>query len=149
MSLTITSPLGWLAPNRFRVQLQGRDGPPSGVTRVTLQLGMPDMAMPIPPLAAESVGPGEYEAEAFLGMLGRWQAQVVVQRRGKAETRLLFDFGVTDAGPTAEIVAASHTRSDLGYHWSTLFLMAMPYIIVGSIGGWLFYLYRRAERERR
>ncbi|MGH7832894.1 MAG: hypothetical protein ACREQK_04565 [Candidatus Binatia bacterium] len=29
------------------------------------------------------------------------------------------------------------------FNWSVLFLMAAPYTIVGSIGGWLFYLHRR------
>jgi hypothetical protein len=30
------------------------------------------------------------------------------------------------------------------FNWSVLFLMAAPYTIVGSIGGWLFYRYRRS-----
>lgn len=148
MRLTIISPLGWLVPSRFRIQLQGRDEPVKGVTRVTLQLGMPEMAMPIPPLVAQAPRPGEYEVEAFLSMLGRWQAQVTVQGRGRTDARVLFDFGVTDSGPTADITTMSHTRSALGYHWSTLFLMAMPYVIVGSIGAWLIYLHRRAEHAR-
>jgi hypothetical protein len=33
------------------------------------------------------------------------------------------------------------------FNSSVLFLMAMPYVVVGSIGGWLFYLYRRAVRK--
>jgi hypothetical protein len=28
------------------------------------------------------------------------------------------------------------------FNWSVLFLMAMPYAVVGSIAGWLFYTYR-------
>lgn len=148
MILTISSPSGWSAPSRFRIQLQDRWMPPEQVAGVTLLLAMSDMAMPVRPIVAEAVGPGEYEAEAFLSMLGRWQAQVTVQGRGRTNVRVLFDFGVTDSGPTADITAASHTRSDLAYHWSTLFLMAMPYVIVGTIGGWLAYMYRRTERER-
>ena len=31
------------------------------------------------------------------------------------------------------------------FNWSVLFLMAMPYAVVGSIAGWLFYQYRRAR----
>ncbi|MCZ6625182.1 MAG: hypothetical protein O7B35_13295 [Deltaproteobacteria bacterium] len=34
------------------------------------------------------------------------------------------------------------------FNWSILFLMAMPYTIVGSIGGWLFYAHRRATEKR-
>jgi hypothetical protein len=33
------------------------------------------------------------------------------------------------------------------FNSSVLFLMAMPYVVVGSIGGWLFYLYRCAVRK--
>jgi hypothetical protein len=29
------------------------------------------------------------------------------------------------------------------FNWSVLFLMAAPYTIMGSIGGWLFYRHRR------
>ncbi len=32
------------------------------------------------------------------------------------------------------------------FNWSILFLMAMPYAIVGIIAGWLFYLYRMYRR---
>lgn len=34
------------------------------------------------------------------------------------------------------------------FNWSVLFLMAMPYTVVGSIAGWLFYNYRRAAGKR-
>ena len=34
---------------------------------------------------------------------------------------------------------------DHGYFWGVLFLMAMPFIVGGSIGGWLLYSYRRAQ----
>jgi hypothetical protein len=34
------------------------------------------------------------------------------------------------------------------FNWSVLFLMAMPYAVVGSIAGWLFYSYRSAIRKR-
>jgi len=45
---------------------------------------------------------------------------------------------VTGAGdPTAD-----------AFNWSVLFLMAMPYLVVGSIGGGLFYSYRRAAKRQ-
>ncbi len=39
--------------------------------------------------------------------------------------------------------------SSRGATWGILFLMAMPFTIVGSIGGWLLYKYRRPERRNR
>jgi hypothetical protein len=45
---------------------------------------------------------------------------------------------VTGAGdPTAD-----------AFNWSVLFLMAMPYLVVGSIAGGLFYTYRRTAAKR-
>jgi hypothetical protein len=34
------------------------------------------------------------------------------------------------------------------FNWSVLFLMAAPYTIVGSIGAWLFYRYRRSAAAK-
>jgi hypothetical protein len=34
------------------------------------------------------------------------------------------------------------------FNWSIAFLMAAPYAVVGSIGGSLFYFYRRAAVKR-
>jgi hypothetical protein len=34
------------------------------------------------------------------------------------------------------------------FNWSVLFLMAMPYLVVGSIAGGLFYTYRRTAAKR-
>ena len=33
------------------------------------------------------------------------------------------------------------------FNWSIAFLMAAPYLVVGSIGGSLFYFYRRAVKR--
>jgi len=62
------------------------------------------------------------------------------------DVRTVFDFGMGNLGPTADLTSLSHTRADLGFHWSTVFLMAMPYVVVGSLGGWLVYKFRRAGR---
>jgi hypothetical protein len=35
------------------------------------------------------------------------------------------------------------------FSWSVLFLIAAPYAVAGTIGGWLFYTYRRAATGRR
>lgn len=34
------------------------------------------------------------------------------------------------------------------FNWSVLFLMAAPYTIVGSIGGWIAYTHWRAAKKR-
>jgi hypothetical protein len=34
-----------------------------------------------------------------------------------------------------------------GLNISILFLMAMPFILTGSVGGWFFYMYRRTRRQ--
>jgi hypothetical protein len=33
-----------------------------------------------------------------------------------------------------------------GFYWGVLFLMAMPFAVAGTIGGWLWYTYRRRGR---
>jgi hypothetical protein len=35
------------------------------------------------------------------------------------------------------------------YNWSVLFLMATPYTVIGSVGAWLVYKYRRATAKQR
>ena len=35
------------------------------------------------------------------------------------------------------------------FSWSILFLMATPYVIVGTAGAWLFYMHRRTPRRSR
>ena len=34
------------------------------------------------------------------------------------------------------------------FNWSVFFLMAMPYAVVGTIAGWLFYTYRRSAAKQ-
>jgi hypothetical protein len=49
-------------------------------------------------------------------------------------------------GPTvAQACAVCVGSEDYGYFWGVLFLMSMPFIIGSSIGGWLLYIYRRAQ----
>ena len=45
------------------------------------------------------------------------------------------------------ITGADDPTAD-AYNWSVIFLMATPYLVVGSIAGWLFYSYRRAAAKR-
>ena len=44
---------------------------------------------------------------------------------------------------------SSDDLSSRAMNWSILFLMAMPFTIVGSIGGWLVYKYRHSSKVER
>ena len=35
------------------------------------------------------------------------------------------------------------------FSWSILFMMAVPYTVVGAAGAWLYYMYRRAPGRHR
>jgi hypothetical protein len=45
------------------------------------------------------------------------------------------------------VTGTNDAMSD-AFNWSVLFLMAAPYLVVGSIAGVLFYAYRRAAKKR-
>ena len=34
------------------------------------------------------------------------------------------------------------------FNWTVVFLMAMPYVILGGVAGWIFYRYTRSSRKR-
>lgn len=40
------------------------------------------------------------------------------------------------------------TDPGTGFHSSILFLLSMPYVVVGVIVGWLIYVHRRAVRRQ-
>jgi hypothetical protein len=40
-------------------------------------------------------------------------------------------------------VCVGSAAADYGYFWGVLFLMSMPFVLGGGIGGWLWYHYRR------
>lgn len=42
-----------------------------------------------------------------------------------------------DGGPIAD-----------AYNWSVLFLMATPYTVIGCVGAWVVYKYRKAAKQR-
>jgi hypothetical protein len=45
----------------------------------------------------------------------------------------------------AHACAVCGGSEDNGYFWGMLFLMSMPFTVVGLIGGWLLYSYRRTN----
>ncbi len=45
--------------------------------------------------------------------------------------------------------AAMGTDAGTGFNTSLFFLIAMPYVVVGAIAGWLLYRYWRASGRRR
>jgi hypothetical protein len=46
----------------------------------------------------------------------------------------------------AVCITGSDDSTAAAYDWSVLFLMTTPYLVLASIGGYLFYAYRRAVR---
>jgi hypothetical protein len=50
---------------------------------------------------------------------------------------------VADACPSCKLVDDPIVQ---GFKWSILFLMAMPYLVSGLIGGGVFYIYSRTNR---
>jgi len=69
-------------------------------------------------------------------LLAAFLALLALALPGSAHACAVCLTGAASGDPTAD-----------AYNWSVLFLMAMPYTVVGSIGGWLFYNYRRAGRS--
>ena len=63
-----------------------------------------------------------------------------------AVAALLFPIAVQACAVCLTGASADDPLTD-AYNWSVLFLMAMPYAVVGSIAGWLFYTHRRAARK--
>lgn len=66
---------------------------------------------------------------------------------------ILFAFSVAVAmvarvcSAYANGASADDAVSD-AYNWGVLFLMAMPYAVMASVAGWVFYSYRRAAEKR-
>lgn len=50
---------------------------------------------------------------------------------------------VVDACPSCKMIDDPIVQ---GFKWSILFLMAMPYIVSGLIGGSVFYIYKHTNR---
>jgi heme/copper-type cytochrome/quinol oxidase subunit 2 len=66
-----------------------------------------------------------------------------------AGTVILFLPAVVQACAVCWIGASSpDDPMSHAFNWSILFLMAMPYTIVGLIVGWLIYTYRRAHGQK-
>lgn len=50
-----------------------------------------------------------------------------------------------EAMACATCVGAPWDKTDQGFYWSTLFLMGVPFVVAGILGGWLFYNSRRTR----
>ena len=70
-------------------------------------------------------------AAALLGLLGPGASYALAQGCAMCGTALKDD-------PTGRAIS-----------WSVLFLIAAPYTVVGLVGGYIFYSYRRAAADRR
>ena len=58
---------------------------------------------------------------------------------------LILMANVTMACPSCKLMKDPIAK---GFSWSVLFLMGMPFALVGIVGGSLFYIYRRVERSQ-
>ena len=73
--------------------------------------------------------------------------------RSKVLLGLLSVFAALACSPAIANACAVCWAGDGGpieeaFNWSVLFLMAMPYAVVGSIAGWLAYSYRRSAAKQ-
>ena len=48
----------------------------------------------------------------------------------------------------AVCITGADDSSANAFNWSMLFLLGTPYLVAGSIAGWLYYCYRRAAAKR-
>ena len=48
----------------------------------------------------------------------------------------------------AVCITGADDSSANAFNWSMLFLLSTPYLVAGSIAGWLYYCYRRAAANR-
>jgi hypothetical protein len=76
----------------------------------------------------------------------RWLEAMLRLRKLTALVMLLAAFFARS--PLASACAVCLTGADGSatdaYNWSVLFLMATPYLVMGSVAGYLVYAYRRA-----
>jgi hypothetical protein len=76
-------------------------------------------------------------------------------KRGKTWAALFVGLAAVIAAAAAHAcaVCVAGTGADDpltdAFNWSVLFLMAMPYTVVGSIAAWLFYARWRASAKKR
>jgi hypothetical protein len=57
------------------------------------------------------------------------------------------------AGPAQACAVCGHATTPgdplgRGFYWGMLFLLAMPFTVVGGFGGWVAYMYWRARHPR-
>lgn len=46
-------------------------------------------------------------------------------------------------------VCVDGTKLDLGFVWSAVFLLAVPFVMAGVIGGWFYSAARRTRRNEK
>ncbi len=147
LAATITSPQGLLAPSRVALSIVDAQGqPPPADARVILRLEMLEHEMRVLPITARSRGDGWYDAEIFFSMLGRWDLQVIVRRKGQEDAVARFalslgDLGFAQVGPAAK----GGTRLSLAAAWAgrttrrQLLIgagLALGACALGGLGAW-------------
>jgi copper transport protein len=85
---------GW---NRFSLALQDARGQPVTVDRALLRVRKLDAESAVPTFRLDPQGPGGYAGEsADLGLPGFWELEVVLRRRGEADSVVWFPLRVGD-----------------------------------------------------
>jgi len=74
----------------------------------------------------------------------RWVRRLMVWH-GAALAALVGAASAVSACPTCKD-AVSGDPVAAALSWTTLVLIAVPLSLIGSIGGWLFFAYRRVDR---
>jgi len=49
---------------------------------------------------------------------------------------------------THSAFGAENERIVEAFNWTVVFLMAMPYVILACVAGWIFYHYTRSSRKK-
>jgi len=79
----------------------------------------------------------------------RWRVRAALVAWGGAAGALLVPVAAQACAVCWTVAGApEHDPLARGFYWGLLFLMAMPFAVVGSIAGWLFYTHRRANGSR-
>lgn len=68
---------------------------------------------------------------------------------GALSARLMvwIGFGYALFGACA-VLGAENERIVEAFNWTVVFLMAMPYVILATVAGWIFYRYTRSSRKK-
>ena len=99
LAFTITSPQGVFGPSRVALTVRdARDQPPPPDARVIFRPEMLEREVRVLPVSAAPRGDGRYDAELFFSLLGRWDLEVTLRRKGREDASARFALNLGDSG---------------------------------------------------